>query len=344
MSAPRPPLGPGAVPPGERGSTTVTDRAVRRIAARSWAEAVPGGGTELPSASVVRSGRTAAVTLGVTLPYAADLAGTAQAAQRHVARTTAELTGLTVPPPEVRVAALTGTGPAPGSRLDRPRGEDARRSGAAGSGPDAGSPEGPGAVEAAADVPERRPWSPRRGTALLVLCGGTAACGYLLAEGVARRTGHVLPGSPRPDLLHRVATTSLADPAALVAGLVAVVVGLWLLGAAVLPGRRDRLPMTVRTGGTRAVLDRSAIALLLRDTALAVPGVTSARVRAGRRRATVRALAGYGELAAVEARLTAAVDGAVGALGLTRPLRPRVRLRAASHRAEEPDRTEETGT
>ncbi|GAA3491429.1 DUF6286 domain-containing Asp23/Gls24 family envelope stress response protein [Streptomyces cremeus] len=325
MSAPAS-AGAAAVPPAERGSTTVSDRAVRRIAARSCAEAVPGGAGP-PSASVVRTGRTAAVALGVTLPYAADLAGTAEHVQRHVARTTAELTGLAVPPPEVRVTALTGGGP--------------------------GTREGPGdagGVEAAAGGPERlpavprRPWSPRRGVALLVLCVGTAACGYLLAEGVARRTGHVLPGAPRPDVLHRVATTSLADPAALVAGLAALVLGLWVLGAAVLPGWRDRLPMTVRTNGTRAVLDRSAIALLVRDTALAVPGVTSARVRAGRRRVTVRALAGYGEPAAVETGLTEAVEEALGALGLARPPRSRVRLRAAPGRAGESGRTEEAGT
>ncbi len=329
MSAPAS-AGAAAVPPAERGSTTVTDRAVRRIAARSCAEAVPGGGAELPSASVVRTGRTAAVALDVTLPYAADLAGTAEHVQRHVARTTAELTGLTVPPPEVRVTALTGGGP--GTREEP------------------GAPGGAGAVETVAGGPERlaavprRPWSPRRGVALLVLCAGTAACGYLLAEGVARRTGHVLPGAPRPDVLHRVATTSLADPAALVAGLAALVLGLWVLGAAVLPGWRDRLPMTVRTNGTRAVLDRSAIALLVRDTALAVPGVTSARVRAGRRRVTVRALAGYGGLAAAEAGLTEAVEKALGALGLARPPRSRVRLRAAPGRAGESDRTEEAGT
>ncbi|CAM5234416.1 hypothetical protein GCM10010329_62200 [Streptomyces spiroverticillatus] len=326
------PPAPARLPAAERGSTTVTDRAVSRIAARAWAEELPRGDAALPSATVVRTGRTASVTLGVTLPYAADLAGTAERLRQHVARTTAALTGLTVPPPEVRVRALAGSGPATGGRLGRTR---------TGAGTHACATDAPRTADASAGPPEpapapaRRPWSPRLGTALLVLGVGTAACAYLLAEGVARRTGHVLPGAPRPDVLHRVATTSLADPTTLVAGIAAVVLGLWLLGAAVLPGRRDRLPMTVRTTGTRATLDRSAIALLLRDEALAVPGVTSARVRVGRRRATVRALAGYGELDAVQHQLTASTGSALETLGVTRPPRPRVRLRAAPHRSEE---------
>ncbi|MFI5801222.1 DUF6286 domain-containing protein [Streptomyces sp. NPDC051561] len=341
MSTPPP---PARVPAADRGSTTVTDRAVSRIAARSWAAGLPDSDAALPSASVVRTGRTATVTLGVTLPYAAGLAGTAERLRQHVAHTTATLTGLTVPPPEVRVRALTGCGPR--GRLVPPRSGtdthgDAHRPGTPGAEAHARPTDAPGTADTPAPPPElppppaRRPWSPRRGTTLLVLCAGTAACAYLLAEGLARRTGHVLPGAPRPDVLHRVATTSLTDPAALVAGVTAVVLGLWLLGAAVLPGRRDRLPMTVRTAGTRAALDRSAIALLLRDEALAVPGVTSARVRVGRRRATVRARAGYGELADVEGQLSTTVSDALDALGVTRPPRPRVRLRAAPHRTEE---------
>ncbi|MFI0977307.1 DUF6286 domain-containing protein [Streptomyces sp. NPDC021093] len=335
-----------AVAPAERGTTTIADRAVRRIAARSALEALHGDGpaartahptgaataapttapttapSALPSATVSRTGRTATVALRLSVPYEADLADTGERLQQHVARRTAELTGLTVPPPEVRVTSLSGIQRRGRVTVTRPQAVDV--------------PQVPPAAEylgapEPAPPKARRPWSPRRLPVFLVAFVGAAGAAYLLGEAVARRTGHsVLPAAPRPDVLHRIATTSLADPASLVAGAVVLGCGLWLLGAAVLPGLRNRVPMTVRTDGTSAVLDRSAVALLLRDEALAVPGVTSVRVRAGRRRATVRARAAYGELPSVEAELTAAVSGALDSLGLARPLRPRVRLRATS--------------
>jgi uncharacterized alkaline shock family protein YloU len=322
--------GAAAVAPAERGTTTIADRVVRRIAARSSTEVVPPCGSPPPSATVGRAGRTATVALHLSVPYEADLAGTGERVQRHVARRTAELTGLTVPPPEVRLTALNGIRQ-PGGRaeldrrsLDRPRGATA-------------AVRAEDTAEARSPAGVRRPWSARRVPALLVAFAGAAGAAYLLSEAVARRTGHaVLPALAQPDVLHRVATTSPADPAALLAGAVALGCGLWLLGAAVLPGLRDRLPMTVRTADTRAVLDRSAVRLLLRDRALAVPGVTSVRVRVGRRRARVRARAGYGELAFVRAELSTAVDEMLDSLGLARPLRPRVGLRAepGRHSAE----------
>ncbi|MFF0744836.1 DUF6286 domain-containing Asp23/Gls24 family envelope stress response protein [Streptomyces sp. NPDC004111] len=327
-----------AVAPAERGATTIADRVVRRIAARSSLEALPPGGSPPPAAAVSRSGRTAAVELRVSLPYGADLAVTGAHVQRHVARRTAELTGLTVPPPEVRVTALNGARrPGAGSRLGAVRsggpadgspGTSAAEAAVAGENhPGGGAPLPP--TEALTPARARRPWSPRRLPALVVAFAAAAGAAYLLSEAVARRTGHaVLPVLVRPDVLHRVATASLSDPAALVAGAVALGCGLWLLGAAVLPGLRNRLPMTVRTADTRAVLDRTAVGLLLRDGALAVPGVTSVRVRVGRRRAKVRARAGYGELDSVRKELTATMADVLDSLGLARPLRPRVRLRA----------------
>lgn len=56
---------PAPAPAAQRGTTTVSERAVRRIAERATAEALPGRTAR--AAATVRGGR-AEVSLGVTLP------------------------------------------------------------------------------------------------------------------------------------------------------------------------------------------------------------------------------------------------------------------------------------
>jgi hypothetical protein len=100
----------------------------------------------------------------------------------------------------------------------------------------------------------------------------------------------------------------------------AVALGLWLVVLAVTPGLRSLLPMRADAAepDVRAGLQRGAAALLLRDRAMAVPGVQGARVRVGRGRVTVRAVSHFRELADVREDLGEAMRAGIAELGLAR--------------------------
>lgn len=92
------------------------------------------------------------------------------------------------------------------------------------------------------------------------------------------------------------------------------------------------LPMRQPTGipGTedvRAGLDRRAAALILRDRAMQVPGVQSARVDVGRRKVKARARAHFRDLEEVRGDLDAELGEAVTSLGLARQPTLAVRVR-----------------
>ncbi|WP_306463735.1 DUF6286 domain-containing protein [Streptomyces sp. WAC07061] len=59
--------------------------------------------------------------------------------------------------------------------------------------------------------------------------------------------------------------------------------GLWLILLALTPGLRNQLPLKTPDAQMRAVLERDAAALLLRDAAMRVPGVSAAKIRVGKR-------------------------------------------------------------
>ena len=102
--------------------------------------------------------------------------------------------------------------------------------------------------------------------------------------------------------------------------------GLCCLILAATPGRRWLL-MTNQNDGFYAELDRRGAALLLRDVALAVPGVSSVTVRAVRGGFRVRASAAFGDLERVDAQLAADLEAAADVLGTRRRPRFVVRLR-----------------
>lgn len=101
---------------------------------------------------------------------------------------------------------------------------------------------------------------------------------------------------PFGTLARDVRTWRLDDPAMLGAGAVAAVAGLMLLGCAVIPGRRQTLALAAipavpgdepgdegAGGGTDAGVSRTGLRAALRATIADVDGVTSAKVRIGRR-------------------------------------------------------------
>ena len=107
---------------------------------------------------------------------------------------------------------------------------------------------------------------------------------------------------------------------------IAAGLGLWLLLLALTPGRRRLLQMEKVHPDVRAVLHRKAAALALRDRAMEVPGVQSAKVRLKRRKAKVRAVAPFRDVDEVRTDLRSASEQAVEDLGLARPPKVSVKV------------------
>ncbi|MBM7172100.1 hypothetical protein JQK87_27630 [Streptomyces sp. G44] len=317
MSAPTS-AGNGATPAAERGATRVAERAVRRVAERAATEALAPGEVEVHRGSAVVRGSRAGVGVAVTLPYPAVLDEAGERVRSHVADRTARLTGLAVSSALVRVRALR-----------------VREEAAAAGGP-------PDAYDAVTTAPEqarksanagraRRPWSARRipvGVPALVCA---ALCALFLYDVVSVHAAGRPPARWRGRLMEWLAShgpDSGAWPGAVLAAGV-FLLGVWLLVLALTPGRRRDLPMVgTAATGVRAVLDRRAVAMLLRDAVAELPGITRVRVGVGRRGARVRAGLGFGDLEAARRAVAGAAEETLAACGLASPPRLRVRVRA----------------
>ncbi|WP_327402563.1 alkaline shock response membrane anchor protein AmaP [Streptomyces sp. NBC_01288] len=295
VPAPVPAPAPAPAPAAQRGTTTVSERAVRRIAERATAEALPGRTAR--AAATVRGGR-AELSLGVTLPYPAPLADGARDVQRHVLERTRELTGLDVPTARVGVTSLAPP------RYSRAPVSPAEKT---------NSPSTPG-----------RWWSARRTPVALLTSSAALACGALALDLVQVHTAHRAAAAWRVSAVHWLSGHGPGDPAVVIAGGLTALLGVWMIVLALTPGLRHR--STVRTEAERvdAAVDRSAIGSLVRDTAGDVPGITAVRVRVGRRRITVWASLAFGDRAEAHTAVTAAAHAAVSSCRLRRA--PRVRV------------------
>ncbi|MFJ9933358.1 DUF6286 domain-containing protein [Streptomyces virginiae] len=159
----------------------------------------------------------------------------------------------------------------------------------------------------------------------------------------------------RRELAHRLEVHTPADLGVQLAGGVLVLAGVVLLLLAFTPGIRRILMMRSpdqdadqdadrdadgdagRAGDQdaagaarpplRAGIGRKDAAQVLRDRAMEVPGVRSARVRMGRSRVRVRATSHFRELDEVRADLDAVIAVGIEELGLVHPPRPRLRVR-----------------
>lgn len=167
----------------------------------------------------------------------------------------------------------------------------------------------------------RRFWSSRRVPATVVALVCVVATGFVLYDVAAVRAGRDAM-QWRRTVADELATRPLDDPWVMGGASAAMAVGLWLFVLAVTPGLRALLPMRGPVGdadaGVRAGLDRSAAALVLRDRAVDVPGVESARVEVGRRRITARAVVHFRDLDDVRADLDAVLADGIRELGLAR--------------------------
>lgn len=174
--------------------------------------------------------------------------------------------------------------------------------------------------------PAARLWATRRVPAALLALVLLAGAGLLLYDVIAVRLDR--PGMAwRRTLADELATRPLDDVWVRVGAVVAVVVGLVLLLSALTPGLRSLLPMRRDVPHVHAALERAAAALVLRDRAMQVSGVQSARVKVGRRRVRARAQCHFRELDEVRAELDSALGNGIRQLGVARPHRLSVRVR-----------------
>ncbi|MFD3522084.1 DUF6286 domain-containing protein [Streptomyces sp. NPDC058653] len=169
-------------------------------------------------------------------------------------------------------------------------------------------------------------WAGRRIPAAVVAAVLAGAAGLVLYDVSAVRAEH--PAMYwRRWLADRLATVPLDNTWVLVGSSAAAAVGVWLIVLALTPGMRQVLPMRRGPSRVRAGLDREAVALILRDRALEVAGVQSARVRARRSKVRVRAISHFRELDDVRADLDTALGAGIGELGLVDPPGLSVRVR-----------------
>ncbi|GAA3742529.1 DUF6286 domain-containing protein [Streptomyces tremellae] len=164
---------------------------------------------------------------------------------------------------------------------------------------------------------------------------GALGCAAVLYDVAAVRLG-ARPAPWRHALLDRVYGLSLTAVMVAVAALVLVLLGLWLVWLAVMPGARRLTPMKPPSAEVRAYMDRSAVVLLLRDTALEVPGVGAVRVKVRRRKVFIGATVRFGDPDELRDALSSAVTAKRDRLGLAKPLRLTVRVRPEEEWAPPP--------
>ncbi|TFI24990.1 DUF6286 domain-containing protein [Streptomyces sp. 4R-3d] len=169
-------------------------------------------------------------------------------------------------------------------------------------------------------------WSRRRVPTLLLAAVLAGAAGLLLYDIVSVRAGR--PGMYwRRKLAQELAEQPLNETWVVVASCVAMALGLWLALLALTPGLRALLPMRRDATRVRAGLERDAAALVLRDRAMEVSGIRTARVKVHRSKIRVRAQSHFRALDDVRHDLDAALESAVGQLGLARPPSLSIRVR-----------------
>lgn len=283
----------------QRGTTTVTGRAVRRIAERAASEALPGQVRTAGAAASVR-GTRAEVSLGVTLPYPAPLGDTVRQVQSHVTTRTRHLTGLDVRSARVDVTSLRPTGPL------------------------SPAPAPPATPDSTGGRTPRYRWSPRRLPVALLTTAAAVGCGALTLDLLLVHLRERPAGGWRTGAVAWLSGHGAGDPAVIAAGGLVALTGVWMIVLALAPGQHRRSTVRTPAPGLEATVDRSAVTSLVRDAVAGVEGISAVRVRARGRRITVRARLAFGDRAATHAGARAAAHEVLAACHLRRG--PRLRL------------------
>ncbi|NNN29676.1 Asp23/Gls24 family envelope stress response protein [Streptomyces sp. S3(2020)] len=293
---------------GERGTTTVADKVVRKIAERAATEALPLQSARAGKATAVVRGRRADVSVSVALPYPTPLPAAVRGLQDHVGDRTRRLTGMDIRAVRVGVTALiprpAALAPAPG------------RSAAAES-----------AVELAPSRTPLRWWSPRRLPMALLTLAAAVACGALAFDVVQVHLAHRPAASWRTDALHWLSRHDPGDPAVAFGATGLAALGLLLIVVAVTPGHRRLLTLTSSAPRLRAAMDRTAVAALVRHAVAGTQGISEVKVRVRRRSVTVRARLAFGDRAGAQHQVECAARRTLDSCGLRRGPRLRTRVR-----------------
>ncbi|MEW2555988.1 DUF6286 domain-containing protein [Streptomyces zhihengii] len=297
-----------SAPAARRGTTTVADRVVRRIALRAASEALPGPGAGGVGGSAAVHGRRAGIALRIAAPYPATLSDTARRVRGHVADRTGELTGLDVAPVRLSITRLAVPAalpaPAAASLAEAPGGA---RGGHGGRAP-------------------RRWWSARRAPVAVLSLLAAVCCAAVTADVIHVRATGAPAGVWRARSADWLSVHGPGD-AQVTAGAVALAAaGLWLVLLALAPGRRRQLPLAAASPGWNAAVDRSTVAALLRDAVGDVPGIGAVRVRARRGRVVVTARLAFGDRAEAVRQAASAARRTIADCGLRRTPRLRVRV------------------
>ncbi|MFC8661425.1 DUF6286 domain-containing Asp23/Gls24 family envelope stress response protein [Streptomyces sp. NPDC057199] len=308
----------------QRGTTTVSDKAVRKIAERVAAEAVsvsvPGAGAAKGSATV--RGRRADVAVDVALRYPTPLPGAVRALQKHVTDRTHRLTGLDIAAVRIAVTALI---PVPAAAKSvAPRNHSA-----------------PASAEPV--VVSRTPlrwWSRRRLPMGLLTLAAAVACGALAFDLILVHTAHRPAALWRTHTLNWLSGHGPGEPSVVIGAGVLAVLGLLMITLALAPGRRGLLTLASPSPRLRAAVDRGAVAVLVRDAVGDTQGIGRVRVRVRRRTVAVRARLAFGDRAVARHQVESAAGRALEGCGLRRV--PRLRVRVRPEAAWDPE-TEEGG-
>lgn len=322
---------------GQRGATTIADRAVRRIAEHAAQEALQERKVEVTHAAATVEGRRAKVSLGVSLPYPAAWEELGSQVQAHVCERTAELTGLTVPRARIRIGALASesrtAAPGPPSEAARVTLAKTPSHKSQPHGPPPG--ERPPSPRTQLTGRTRRGagrfWSGRRTPAALLALVVFLGCAALLVDVVSVHLAGRAPVGWRTELVDWLAGHGPGETVVAAGGGAVAVVGLWLLVLGFTPGRRGLLTAIPVDASTRVAVTRAAVALRVRDAVCDVPGIGQARVTSGRRRIRVRTRLSFGEREAARRAVRGAADEALLGCALARPPRLRVSVRPEAH-------------
>ncbi|KND28727.1 DUF6286 domain-containing Asp23/Gls24 family envelope stress response protein [Streptomyces acidiscabies] len=280
----------------ERGTTTVSERAVRRIAEQAATETLlRRGASRATGATASVHGGRAELSLGMTLPYPAPLADTVRDVQRHVTARTGQLTGLDVTSTRITVTSLAALR---GPVSPAPRSDEGRT--------------------------PRRWWSQRRVPVAVLTATAAAACGALAFDMVQVHTSHRAVAPWRVRAVDWLSGHGPGDPAVVAVGALTALLGAWLILLAVTPGRRRQSTVAASTARVDAAVDRSAVRSLVHDAVADVPGTGAVRVRVRRRRVSVRAGLRFGDRANTRDAVASAAGAALTACDLRRVPRLRV--------------------
>ncbi|MDQ1033900.1 putative alkaline shock family protein YloU [Streptomyces sp. V3I8] len=323
---------------GLRGTLTVSDKAVRKIAERAATEAAASPGTGAVKGSAGVNGRRADVSVDVTLPYPAPLPEAVRRLQQHVTARTHQLTGLDISTARVGVTALVpvpamaatvpldnATVPLDNATvpLDKVSLDRLSRSQVFADEPSVdGNIRSPGAVRT-----PRRWWSQRRLPTMLVTLAATVVCGALAVDLLLVHAAHRSPATWRTGTLDWLSQRGPGDPTVMACVAAVAVLGLLLIVLALAPGHRGLLTVTAPDPRLRTALDRTAVASLIRDSVGATRGIGPVKVRVGRHRVTVRAGLAFGDRSLAHDEVRRAAHRALAGCELRRVPRLRVKVR-----------------